>query len=59
MTMTDWYADANFMVHVDIKIHTGGVLTMVKGATQENSMNQKIKNKSPTEVELASTNDVL
>ena len=30
MKMADWYADAVFAVHVDIKSHIGGVLNMVK-----------------------------
>ena len=47
--MTDWYTDANFVVHSDMKFHTGGVLTMNKGAIQIISMKQNINTKNPTE----------
>ena len=30
ITTADWYADAYFAVHADIKSHTGGVVTMGK-----------------------------
>ena len=46
MTMVDWYADATFAVHADMKIHMEGVLTTSKGATQTISMKQKFKTKS-------------
>ena len=35
ITMSDWYADAAFEVHSDMKSHTGGVLYMDKGAIQK------------------------
>ena len=49
MTMTDCYADTNFEVHVDMKEHTGGVLTIGKGEIQTISMKQKLNTKSSTE----------
>ena len=30
ITMAYWYADAAFVVHSDMKSHTGGVLTISK-----------------------------
>ena len=59
MTMEDWYVDADFAVHLDIKIHNGGVLTMGKVVIQNNLMKQNLNTKSSTEVELVSPNDVL
>ena len=32
ITIANWYADADFAEHTDMKRHTGGVLTMDKGA---------------------------
>ena len=43
MTMADY--DADFAVHVDMKSHTGGVLTMGKGEIQTISMKQMINKK--------------
>ena len=48
MTMSDWYADAAFAVHADMKIHTGGVLTMDKGAIHFFSMNLNINTQNST-----------
>ena len=48
MTMAYWYANADFAVHVDIKSHMEGVLTMVKGEIQTISMNQKLNTKIST-----------
>ena len=52
-----YYAD--FSLHTGMKIHTGGVLTMGKGAIQKISMKQKINTKFFTEEELVASNDVL
>ena len=57
--MADWYAGADFAVHADIKRHTENLLTTGKGATQNNSMKQKVSTKSSTEAELVAENGVL
>ena len=57
--MEYWYAYSAFTVHAYIKSYTIGVLTMVKGATQNKSMKQKINTKRSTEAKLVSVNDVL
>ena len=31
ITMADWYTDADFVVHADIKSHTRGLLNMGEG----------------------------
>ena len=58
MAMLDWWYDASFVVHADMKIHTRGVLTMDKVATQMISKNQKINTKISIEAELVSENGV-
>ena len=55
----NWYADAAFAVHPDLKSHTGGVMTMGKGAIQTMSMKQKLNTKSSTEAELVGADDVV
>ena len=47
-----WYVDASFAVHPDFRSHTGGVMTMGKGAIQSTSKKQKLNTRSSTEAEL-------
>ena len=54
-----WWVDASFAVHPDMKSHTGGLMTMGKGAVYGTSTRQKINTKSSTEGELVPVNDVL
>ena len=49
MTMSDWYVDADFAVHADMKSHKGSVLTMGKESIQTILMNQKFNAKVSTE----------
>ena len=58
MTMSDWYADATFVIDLDRKSNTGGLLTMGKVVIKK-TMNNKINTKSSTEAELVASNDVL
>ena len=53
-----WLIDAAFGVHKDMKSHTGGCLTMGKGAIQSMSSKQKMNTKSSTEAELVAADDV-
>ena len=48
-----WWADASFAVHKDMKSHTGGVMSMGKGAVQSISQKQKLTTESSTEAELS------
>ena len=57
--MADWYADAAFAVHVDMKSHTGCVLAMGKWVIKMISMKQKINTKISTEAKLVAANDAL
>jgi hypothetical protein len=54
-----WWADASFAVHPDMRSHTGGVMTLGKGAIYGTSTRQKINTKSSTEAELVGVNDIL
>ena len=47
--MADWYANAAFWVHLDMKICTKGVSNMGKVEIPKNPMKQKISTKSSTE----------
>jgi hypothetical protein len=55
----DWYLDAAFAVHNDMKSHTGAILTLGKGAVQSISVKQKANARSSTEAELISNDDIL
>jgi Reverse transcriptase (RNA-dependent DNA polymerase) len=54
-----WWADASFAVHPDMKSHTGGTMSLGKGAVYSMSTRQKINTKSSTEAELVGANDVM
>ncbi|KAI2512927.1 Reverse transcriptase (RNA-dependent DNA polymerase) [Fragilaria crotonensis] len=54
-----WWVDASFAVHPDMRSHTGGVMTLGKGAIYGTSTRQKINTKSSTEAELVGVNDIL
>ena len=57
--IVQWWADAAFGVHIDMKSHTGGVMSMGKGAVQSISQKQKLNTKSSTEAELVGADDVM
>ena len=57
--LMSWWVDASYGVHHDMKSHTGGVLTLGKGAVYATSTRQKLNTKSSTEAELVGVNDVL
>ena len=52
-----WYVDAAFAVHPDFWSHTGGVMTMGRGAIQSLSKKQKLNTKSSCESELVGADD--
>ena len=54
-----WWVDASFATHHDMKSHTGGLMTLGKGAVYATSRRQKINTRSSTEAELVGMNDVL
>ncbi len=53
-----WFADAAFAVHKDMKSHTGGVMSMGKGAILSQSNKQKLNTKSSTEAELVAADEI-
>ena len=59
MGVVQWWADAAFAVHKDMKSHTGGVMTLGKGAVQSISQKQKLNTKSSTEAEVVGADDVM
>ena len=54
-----WWVDASYAVHPDMKGHTGGLLSMGKGAVYGTSKGHKMVTRSSTEAELVSLYDVL
>ena len=54
-----WWADAAFAVHPDMKSHTGGILSVGKGAATSISSKHKLVTKSSTEAEIVGADDVL
>ena len=54
-----WWADASYAVHPDMRSHTGGVLSLGKGAMYATSCRQKLGTKSSTEAELVGVSDIL
>jgi hypothetical protein len=54
-----WWVDASFAVHQDMRSHTGGVLSLGKGAVYSVSTRQKLNTKSSTEAELVGVDDVM
>ena len=59
LSMINWFIDASHQVHDDCKGHTGGAMTMGKGAITSISRGQKTNTKSSTETEMVGTDDIL
>jgi hypothetical protein len=59
MHIVKWWVDASFAVHPDMKSHTGGVMSLGKGAIYGTSTRQKLNTRSSTEAELVGVNDVM
>jgi hypothetical protein len=57
-SMIKWYLDASYAVHKDMKSQTGAIMTLGQGAIQAISRKQKVNNKSSTEAELISFDDI-
>ena len=55
-----WWVDASaFVVHPDMRSHTGAVVSIRKGAIYASSTRQKINTRSLTEAELVGVNDAM
>jgi hypothetical protein len=57
--MIQWWIDASFAVHPDMKGHTGATMTMGRGSVYSTSSKQKLVARSSTESELIGLHDVL
>jgi len=47
-----WWVDSSYAVHLDMRGHTGVVMSLGKGATYSKSTKQKLNTKSSTDAEL-------
>jgi len=52
-----WWIDASFAVHPDMRSHTGITMTLGKGSPFSSSLRQKLNTKSSTEAELVGVDD--
>ena len=52
-----WWIDASFAVHPDMKSHTGITMSLGKGSPFSSSISQKLNTKSSTEAELVGVDD--
>ena len=59
VSIIKWWVDSSFAVHPDMKGHTGGMMTLGKGAIYGTSTRHKINTRSSTESELVSLYDVM
>ena len=55
----NWFVEAYFAVHGDMRIHTGGFMALGKGCVYGTSVHQKFNTKSSTEADLVGVSDVL
>ena len=54
-----WYVDASFAVHMDMRIHTGGFMTIGTGGAYVQSIKHKLNTKISTEAEIVGVDDIL
>ena len=54
-----WYIDEEFAVHKDMRVHTGGFITMVKVGACMQSRKQKLNTKSSNEADIVGVEDVM
>ena len=54
-----WWINGAFVVHGDMKSHTGVMMSLGKGAAYTTLMWQKLNTKSLTEMELVTVDDVM
>ena len=55
----NWYVDAAFSVHRDMRSHTGGFMTMGTEGVYVQSSKHNLNTKSSTEANLVGVDDVL
>ena len=59
MNTIHWYVDAAYGAHMDLKGHTGMMMTLGRGATMSFSRGQKLNVRSSTECELVGIDDAI
>ena len=59
LTVVKWWANSYYAVHPDMKSHTGGNISLGKGAIYGLSIRQKLNTKSSTEAELVGASNVM
>jgi hypothetical protein len=59
LQIIQWWVDASFAVHHDMRSHTGGTMSLGKGAIYSTSVRQKLNTKSSTEAELVGVDDLM
>ena len=59
LSVLKWYLDASSSVHSDMRVHTGGMITMGKGLIYGNSICQQLNTKSSNDSELVGNSDLL
>ena len=55
----NWWVDASFAVHPDMRSHTGATVSLGKGSVVNKSSKQKINTRSSTEAEVVGVNDAM
>lgn len=55
----NWWVDASFAVHPDLRSHTGATMTLGRGCPVSISTKQKINMRSSTEAELVGVNNAM
>ena len=58
-TSINWWIDASFAVHPNMRSHTGATMSMGKGCPISISTKQKINTRSSTEAEIVGVNDAM
>ena len=59
LNLVKWWTDGAFAVHIDMRSHTGAVMTLGEGTAFSTSRKQKLNTKSSTEAELVAVDDVM
>eukprot|EP00978_Attheya_sp_CCMP212_P046656 scaffold403813_cov59-Attheya_sp.AAC.3 len=54
-----WWVDASYVVHPDMRSHTGATMSLGKGSIYSTSTRQKLNTKSSTEAELVGVSDAM
>ena len=57
LKVVKWYVDASFAVHLDLKSHTGAIITMVQGAMQSVYSKHKLNMSISTYAESVAVDD--